>query len=119
MITVPMASWGPKSWASTLSDVLEGKEEKHDFSHLILDGHHVQEAPKGRACRFGGMEGEGEQPFARHLFPLHHPRFLGMVKGLGKGLEMERTPEIMSTDSFPSGWENQGLERIRDALSVI
>lgn len=49
MITVPMASWGAKSWASTLSDVLEGKEEKHDFSHLILDGHHVQEAPKSRA----------------------------------------------------------------------
>lgn len=35
-------------------------------------------------------------------FPLNHPRFLGMVKGLGKGLEMERMPEIMSADSFPS-----------------
>lgn len=62
MITVPMASWGAKSWASTLSDVFEGKEEKHDFSHLILDGHHVQEAPKGRACRCGKMEVEGEHP---------------------------------------------------------
>lgn len=46
MITVAVASWGAKSWASTLSDVLEGKEEKYNLPHLILDGHHVQEAPK-------------------------------------------------------------------------
>lgn len=46
MITIAMASWGARSWASALSDVLEGEEEKYDLPHLILDGHHVQEAPK-------------------------------------------------------------------------
>lgn len=49
--------------------------------------------------------------------PLDHPRFLGMIKGLGKDLQMERTPEIMS-DSFPSRWEKQGLGRTREALRV-
>lgn len=65
MITVRMASGGAQSGSSTPSDVLEGKEEKHDLPHLVLDGHHVQEAPKGRACRCGEMEEEeGEQPLA-------------------------------------------------------
>lgn len=41
-----------------------------------------------------------------------------IVKGLGKGLELERTLEIMSDDSFPSRWENKGLERVRDVLGV-
>lgn len=62
MITVRMASGGAQSGASTPSDVLEGKEEKHDLPHLVLDGHHVQEAPKGRAFQMGEprpREGQG------------------------------------------------------------
>lgn len=44
------------------------------------------------------MEGEGEQPVAS--LSLNPPWFLGIVKGLSKALELERTPEIMSADSF-------------------
>lgn len=53
-----------------------------------------------------------------HPFPLNLPWFLSIVKGLGKGLDLERTPEIMLADSFPSRWENKVLERIRDVLGV-
>lgn len=44
------------------------------------------------------MEGKGEQPVA----PLSPNTFwlLGTVKGLSKGLELERVPEMMSADSF-------------------
>lgn len=47
MAIVTMNTWGAKPRASTLSDVLEGEEEQHNLTHLVLDWHHVQEAPKG------------------------------------------------------------------------
>ena len=32
-------------------DVLEGEEKQHHLPLLVLDGHDVQQAPEGRACR--------------------------------------------------------------------
>lgn len=98
MITVPAASLGAKSWASTLSDILEGKEEQHDLPHLILDGHHVQEAPKGRACRHGEREG-GAWAAPWHASLLIPLILLYIVKSLAKQ-EPKGTSEILSAVSF-------------------